>query len=125
MKSTLRPDWVMVGYRHENGRYRILASTSLNKAELDYLARRYHFADTADMVANLHPQYDLRAILNNYIVAEGDSYPEALQALLSGWAPSEAAPLRPLGVRGNTAPGRGMIDADWDGSPQTRDPKLR
>ena len=122
MKSTLYPDWVMVGYRH-NGRYRILASTALNKAELDYLARTYQFADVVDMVANLRPEYHLTADLKSYVIAEGNSYPEALSAILrDGWhmpASVEIPPsARPRMARGNVGPGHRMIEAEWDGSPQ-------
>lgn len=95
---TVRPEWVMVGFLADPalvpcqpGQFAILASTKLTQAQMEYTARRYDFADVADMLRNLKPHHTLAVELEDFVVVVADTYAEALVQLFTKWTPERPA----------------------------------
>ena len=100
-----RPRWVMVGLEWDGPGVLLMASDRLSRGRLDWEARQYDFRDLADMAANFAPSMALTIIIetrrtqaakDSYVLIAAPDWPQAIQALFSGWTPEpEQAALEP------------------------------
>ncbi len=83
-----RPDWVMLGIPLPNGWVRLIASQSLNRAELEtFVLDPPSFFD--DFVNSyIEWRYMLTAEMRDVVVIEAVDYPAAFESLFKHWTPS-------------------------------------
>jgi|SRR5690606_29380844 len=88
MPSSGRPDFVILGVPHSDGKVMVLASTELREAELQYEAE-YAESLYLSRPERVWQEYRLTTRMHGYVMVIGDSYPDALSKLFGQWSPSE------------------------------------
>jgi hypothetical protein len=91
---SLGPDWVLVGWRDNEGGYWVLASVELTHGELTGAIPKSwvdrHGSETCARPPSM--QYELTVGLSRYVMVTASSYGEAMAGIFGTWDPDRQAP---------------------------------
>ena len=89
-----RPDWVMCGIPWaEDGKVGIIASTELDRAELEARRERLDvYLFEAPPVRMRLVRYTLRVEMQGFVIVVADTYEQAFRSLFERWSPQRQAP---------------------------------
>lgn len=82
-----RPDFVIAAWPDGKGRFLVLGSDKLTEADLrvEYYTVLFNVRRGTKEVRD--PVAVLQTVMKDYVIAEGDSYAEALANLFANWQP--------------------------------------
>jgi hypothetical protein len=87
IRQQFNSDWVMVGFRYENGMYAIAASRELTHSELESRTSTEHLysAESYDPYVLTTSVLTVTFKMNKYVVVVGNSYRDVLDTLIRDW----------------------------------------
>lgn len=88
MSGVPKPDFVIVGTHYQDGVI-VLASDSLNQAQLDTVMEELQISDANGPTSYTKVKYELSVEFRDYRKATGRTYAEAMSNLFHQWHPHE------------------------------------